>query len=149
MLGSPLSLLACPHCTQHFCSKGGCNQHIHAKHNTDGLEQSSSPLTPPLPLPPPSLSHQSLSPELHHERPPLHGGSNADIDIEDPDFVQDEVPPDFYFEELNRSSSPGSYLDIGRVLIRTRSPGDGDGGPCIPDAPHVARVYHPKLNGKS
>jgi hypothetical protein len=40
-------------------------------------------------------------------------------------------------------------LDNGQVLNRTPSPGDGEGGPHIPDPSHVDRVYHPKLTGKS
>jgi hypothetical protein len=53
---------------------------------------------PPLPSP----SRQLLSCELCHEQAPsLHEGSNADMDIENPDFVQDEALPGFYFEELN------------------------------------------------
>ncbi|KAF8487500.1 hypothetical protein DFH94DRAFT_798274 [Russula ochroleuca] len=49
------------------------------------------------------------------------------MDVENPDFVQDEALP---------------------VLNRTPSPGDGEGGPHIPDPSHVDRVYHPKLTGQ-
>jgi hypothetical protein len=145
-LGSPPPTLACPHCPRHFRSKGGRKKHIQKKHGTDGLEPQesrSSPSLSPLPSPqavpssphshelyerPPSTTMSDPTKPPSSPSPPSRGGSDhfdVDMDIEHPDFDQDETPP----------QEPLGSFGFGQELSRNSSP--------------VTRTYHPKLNGKS
>jgi hypothetical protein len=68
------------------------------------------------------------------------------MDIEYPNFDQDETPPGSYFDfgqESNINSPPGDGAEDQRV------PDEHVPDERVPDPPRVTCTYHPKLNGKS
>jgi len=174
-VGSPLPTFACPSCLRHFKSKGGRTRHIQAKHTTPDPTTRPSPIptspqpslhnTSPVPsafASPPALpasldsdipnfdpdvedhatpdptTHPSPQPSFHNTSPipyaftsppASHDIPPPDLDIEDRRSDQDRMPSEQAHENFPPGSDPGV------------------GGQHIPDAIHIERVYHPKLDG--
>src|SRR5271168_3343150 len=131
-VGSPPPTLACPHCLQHFHSKGGRTKHIRVKHHTNGHNLHASSHSPSHNVqfePSPIQSDSTPSP------PPSCGEVDADnfsdIDILDtPQFDHDYIQPD---------------LNVGDKLNKDLLPRDDPMEQPAPDAPHITHFYHPKL----
>ena len=147
-VGSPPPTFACPHCSRYLYSKIGRTKHIKIKHSQVANAIGPDPQTflPPSPASVPSSSHsESSSHNLQFDRPPspIPLSSDSSPPPHSPIDVQVDASDNFGDISLVDADSQLDQ-DPGDRLSEDRLPSEGH----IPNPPDIARIHHPKLNGK-
>ena len=137
-LESPLPTIACQYYSQHFCSRGGCIQHIQAHHLANDLKPKLNEVNPPLPpspmpgslqlssWPPSPIPSNNTPPSLLSYLPPLLGRHNN----------LGYIPSGFNSDHSTHTDEDTTLeFDVSNHKVLDTLP--------------ITCVYHPKLDGES